>query len=74
MPAVVADSQVASLGLTEKAARAAGYEARMSVLALDQLAASAREARGPIKLVADAKTRRLLGAHILVLEESADII
>jgi mercuric reductase len=76
MPAVVfTDPQVASVGLTEVSARAAGYDVRVSVLALDQLARAlaARDARGLIKLVADAKTRRLLGAHILA-PEGADSI
>ena len=76
MPAVVfTDPQVASVGLTETAARAAGYDVRVSVLALDQLARAlaARDTRGLIKLVADAKTRRLLGAHILA-PEGADSI
>jgi mercuric reductase len=76
MPAVVfTDPQVASVGLSETAARAAGYDVRVSVLALDQLsrALAARDTRGLIKLVADAKTRRLLGAHILA-PEGADSI
>jgi mercuric reductase len=76
MPAVVfTDPQVASVGLTEDSARAAGYDVRVSVLALDQLARAlaARDTRGLIKLVADAKTRRLLGAHILA-PEGADSI
>lgn len=47
----------------------------VSVIALDQLARAlaARVARGLIKLVADAKTPRLLGAHILA-PEGADSI
>ncbi len=76
MPAVVfTDPQVASVGLTEDSARAAGYDVRVLVLALDQLARAlaARDARGLIKLVADAKTGRLLGAHILA-PEGADSI
>lgn len=76
MPAVVfTDPQVASVGLTEAGARAAGHDVRVSVLALDQVprALAARDTRGLIKLVADAKTRRLLGAHILA-PEGADSI
>ncbi len=76
MPAVVfTDPQVASVGLTETAAQAAGYEVRVSVLALDQLARAlaARDTRGLIKLVADGRTRQLLGAHILA-PEGADSI
>lgn len=76
MPAVVfTDPQVASVGLTEAAARAAGHEVQTSVLALDNVprALAARDTRGLIKLVADRKTRRLLGAHILA-PEGADSI
>ncbi|WP_340321622.1 mercury(II) reductase [Chelatococcus albus] len=76
IPAVVfTDPQVASVGLTEAAARAAGYHAKVSVLPLDQVprALAARDTRGLIKLVADARTRKLLGAHILA-PEGADSI
>jgi mercury(II) reductase len=76
MPAVVfTDPQVASVGLTEAAARAAGHPVRASVLPLAQLprALAARDTRGLIKLVADARTRKLLGAHILA-PEGADSI
>ena len=76
MPAVVfTDPQVASLGLTEAAARAAGYHVKVSVLPLDYVprAIAARDTRGLIKLVADADTDRLLGAHILA-PEGADSI
>ncbi|MGQ0485878.1 MAG: mercury(II) reductase [Hyphomicrobiales bacterium] len=76
MPAVVfTDPQVASVGLTEAAARAAGHDVRTSVLPLEYVprALAARDTRGLIKLVADGKTRRLLGAHILA-PEGADSI
>jgi mercury(II) reductase len=76
MPSVVfTDPQVASVGLTEAAARAAGYQAKVSVLSLDQVprALAARDTRGLIKLVADGQTRKLLGAHILA-PEGADSI
>lgn len=76
MPAVVfTDPQVASVGFTEARARAAGYEVRTSVLPLSYVprALAARDTRGLIKLVADGKTRRLLGAHILA-PEGADSI
>jgi mercuric reductase len=71
MPAVVfTDPQVASVGLTEAAARRVGYDVRTSVLPLSYVprALAARYTRGLIKLVADGKTRRLLGAHILAPE------
>jgi mercuric reductase len=71
MPMVTfTDPQVASVGLTEAAARAAGCDVKTSVLPLDQLprALVARDGRGLIKLVADRTTDRLLGAHILAPE------
>jgi len=76
MPAVVfTDPQLASVGLTEAAARAAGYETRVSVLPLNAVprALAARDTRGLIKLVADKKNRKLLGAHILAPEGSDSI-
>ena len=76
MPAVVfTDPQVASVGLTEAEARAQGTVVRTSVLPLDYVprALAARDTRGLIKLVADADSDRLLGAHILA-PEGADTI
>jgi mercuric reductase len=66
---------VASVGLTEVAARSAGHDVRTSTLPLAYVprALAARDTRGLIKLVADGKTRRLLGAHILA-PEGADSI
>jgi pyruvate/2-oxoglutarate dehydrogenase complex dihydrolipoamide dehydrogenase (E3) component len=75
-PAVVfTDPQVSSVGLTEEAATSAGYEVRTSVLPLGAVprAIVARDTRGLIKLVADAKTRRLIGAQVLA-PEGADTI
>ena len=76
MPAVVfSDPQVASAGLTEAEARALGHDVKTSVLPLDAVprALAARDTRGLIKLVADKKTDRLLGGHILA-PEGADSI
>ncbi|MCO6364276.1 mercury(II) reductase [Paracoccus sp. 08] len=76
MPAVVfTDPQLASVGMTEAQARAAGHSVRTSVLSLDNVprALAARDTRGLIKLVADGSTRKLLGAHILA-PEGADSI
>jgi mercuric reductase len=76
MPAVVfTDPQVASVGLTEAGAIEAGFVVRTSVLPLEYVprALAARDTRGLIKLVADAETKRLLGAHILA-PEGADSI
>lgn len=76
MPAVVfCDPQVASVGLTEVAAIAAGHAVRTSVLPLAYVprALAARNTRGLIKLVAERASKRLLGAHILA-PEGADSI
>jgi mercuric reductase len=76
MPAIVfTDPQVASVGLTEAAAGAAGHAVRVSMIGLDQVprALAARDTRGLIKLVADAGSGRLLGAHVLA-PEGADSI
>ncbi|MEQ8651470.1 MAG: mercury(II) reductase [Kiloniellales bacterium] len=69
------DPQVAGVGLTEKAARVAGFEPKTSIVPLDKVprALVARDTRGLIKLVADAETDRLLGAEILA-PEGADSI
>ncbi|MGD9846491.1 mercury(II) reductase [Pseudorhodoplanes sp.] len=76
MPTVVfTDPQVASVGLTEAAAHSAGHDVRVSVLPLHAVprALAARDTRGLIKLVADQRTRKLLGAHILAPEGSDSI-
>ena len=76
MPAVVfTDPQVASVGLTQAAARAQGIDAKTSVLSLDNVprALAARDTRGLVKLVADSTTGKLIGAHILA-PEGADSI
>jgi len=69
------DPQVAGVGLTETVARVAGYEVRTSIINLDQVprALAARDTRGLIKLVADARTNVLLGGQILA-PEGADAI
>jgi mercuric reductase len=69
------DPQVASVGLTEEQAREQGYEVKTAVLPLEHVpkALAARDTRGLIKLVADATTDRLLGAHV-VAPEAGEII
>lgn len=64
------DPQIASAGLTEAQAREAGHEVKTSTLAMSYVprALAARDTRGLIKLVADAATDRILGAHILAPE------
>lgn len=76
MPAVVfTDPQVASVGLTEVEAGAQGLKVKTSTLDLKYVprALAARDTRGLIKLVAEASSGRLLGAH-LVAPEGADSI
>ena len=64
------DPQVASVGLTEKEARTRSLDVVVSKLPLSYVprALAARETRGFIKLVADRRTNRLVGAHILATE------
>jgi len=64
------DPQVASAGLTEEQAREQGLAVKVSLLPMEHVprALAARDTRGLIKLVADATTDRLLGAHILASE------
>lgn len=76
MPTVVfTDPQMASVGLTEAQAIESGYAVKSSILPLEHVprALAARDTRGLIKLVADAKSDKLLGAHILA-PEGADSI
>ncbi len=76
MPAVVfTDPQVASVGLSEQAARSQGINVKTSVLTLDNVprALAAQDTRGLIKLVADGTTNKLIGAHIIA-PEGADSI
>ena len=71
MPEVTfTDPQVATVGMTEARARAAGLDVDTVVLPLDAVprALAARDTRGLIKLVADRETGRLLGAHVLAPE------
>lgn len=71
MPWVVfSDPQVAGVGLSKAQAQAAGHEVVTSVLPLDAVprALAARDTRGLIKLVAEAGSKRLLGAQILAPE------
>lgn len=71
MPAVVfTDPQVASVGVTEARARKAGRDVKISLLSLDQVprALAARDTRGLIKLIADAASDKLIGAHLLAPE------
>ncbi len=64
------DPAVASVGLTEDQARAQGIEPLVSKLPLEHMprALAAHDTRGFIKLVADAGTKKIIGAHILATE------
>ncbi|MEX2648181.1 MAG: mercury(II) reductase [Alphaproteobacteria bacterium] len=76
MPAVVfTDPQVANTGLTESEARQQGLRVKTAVLPLEYVprALAARDTRGLIKLIAEAGSGKLLGAHILA-PEGADSI
>lgn len=76
MPEVVfTDPQVASVGLTEAAAHELGMEVRKAVLSLGHVprAIAARDTRGLIKLIAEHRSGRLVGAHILAPEAGDSI-
>ncbi len=64
------DPQVASVGFTEEEIRRQGGESITAELPLEHLsrAIAARDTRGFVKLVADASTRKIVGAHILASE------
>jgi mercuric reductase len=67
---IFTDPQIASVGLTERKALERGHEVKTSVLPLEYLprALAARDTRGLVKLVADAKTNKLLGAQVVAPE------
>ncbi len=76
VPAVVfTDPQLATVGLGEQTARAAGYEVEVRTLPLDQVprALAARDTRGFVRMVAERASGRLLGVQILA-PEGADSI
>jgi len=76
VPAVTfTDPAVASVGLTDAAARKAGIEPLVARLGLEHVprARAARDTRGFIQLVADASTRRIIGAQI-VARDAGELI
>ena len=76
VPAVTFTSPaIATVGLTEQQAKENGYEVKTSVLPLDAVprAIVNYETTGVFKLVADAKTGKLLGAHV-VAEHAGEVI
>ncbi len=64
------DPAVASVGVTEQQAREQGIVPLASTLPLEHVprALAARDTRGFVKLVADAATRKIIGAHLLAAE------
>ena len=65
--AVFTIPQVASVGLTEKQAEEKGITCRCSTIPMELVpkALLAKDTRGLIKMVMDAKTERIIGVHIL---------
>ena len=65
-----ANPQIASVGLTEAAAKAAGHEVRVGrfPFKVNGKAIAAGETEGFVKTVFDAKTGALLGAHLIGAE------
>lgn len=71
LPEVVfTDPAVAVVGLTEAKARESGLDVLVSTLPLEHVprALAARDTRGFVKLMADARTRRIVGAQIVAAE------
>ncbi len=69
------DPQVAAVGLGEAEARKAGYEVQTAVLPVKEVVRARvnRKPFGLFKLVADGRTGRILGAH-LVAEQAGEAI
>ena len=69
------DPEVASVGLTERAAREAGHEVRTATaqIADNERASIDGRSAGVVKLVADARTGELLGGHIVAEDAGAMI-
>jgi mercuric reductase len=64
------DPQIASVGLTEAQATAHSKTVKTAILPLSEVprAIAARNTKGLIKLIAEGKSGKLLGAHILAAE------
>jgi len=69
------DPQVAAVGLKEAEARQMGYDVQVGILPAKEVVRARvnRKADGLFKLVADGRTGRLLGAHI-VAEQAGEAI
>jgi pyruvate/2-oxoglutarate dehydrogenase complex dihydrolipoamide dehydrogenase (E3) component len=69
--AIFTDPELGRVGMTEREARAAGYEVEVMTYDMRQEKGKAREIgenKGLIKVVADATNRRILGAAVLTAE------
>lgn len=76
LPGVIfTNPQIATVGLTEAQARAAGHEVKTAMLPIDAVprAQVNYEDIGVFKLVADAATDRVLGAHV-VAGNAGDVV
>jgi mercuric reductase len=64
------DPQIASVGLTERQAKAKGLRVQTALLPLEHIprALASRNTKGLMKLVAEEETGRLLGVHVLAAE------
>ncbi len=64
------DPQIASVGLNEDQANAGGIDSMVAKLDMKQVprALAARDTRGFVKLIANKKTGKLIGAHIIAPE------
>src|SRR6266567_3732467 len=73
--AIFTSPQVASVGLTDQEANEKGYKCTCRTVEMSKVpkAITIRDTRGLIKMVADSKSGRILGVHILA-ENAADII
>ncbi|MGE4232733.1 MAG: dihydrolipoyl dehydrogenase [Bacteriovoracia bacterium] len=74
IPAVVfTDPEIAAVGYTEKEAKEKGFDAHSAQFPFAALgkALASGETQGFVKVVADRKTQRLLGVHIVGSEASA---
>lgn len=67
---VFIDPQLGRVGLTEQEAREQGLDIRVAKLPMDYVARALEvdEARGFLKVIVDAKTKRILGAAVLGIE------
>jgi mercuric reductase len=76
VPGVIfTDPQIATVGLTEAQAQAAGHQVRATSIGMEYVARAqvAHDLCGLVKLVADSDTGKLLGAHIVSAEAGETI-